>query len=198
MPVRTSSSWRPESLPTSSVMRSRSRATICEVLATESLGNPVVLAGSSTLPGASTQTRLLVKGTQTTVRRRLRFSASPWTTITGLRNPGPEPVGCGTSAQYTCPWEITIRRLRGCVAPPLLMLSQVSYRPFRKHGSLLQSRPRDRAARYIQSRLPYKPGFVTSSGGERAALHHGKSCRESRLPFSYPEYNRAPGCVQAK
>src|SRR5215471_17632618 len=167
MPVRINSSWRLATLPTSSVMRSRSRVTICEALATESLGKPAAFDGSCTLPGACAQTRLLVNGTQTTVRIRLRFSASPWTTITGLRNPGPEPVGSGKSAQYTCPWEITIRRLRGCVAPPLLMLSQVSYRPFRKHGSLLQSQPRDRAALYIQSRLPYKPGFVTSSGGER-------------------------------
>jgi len=68
MPVRTNSSWRLASLPTSSVMRSRSRATICEALATESLDKPVALAGRSTLPGASAQTRLLVNGTQTTVR----------------------------------------------------------------------------------------------------------------------------------
>src|SRR5262245_60664168 len=53
MPVRINSNWRLASLPTSSVMRSRSRATICEALATESLDKPVALAGRSTLPGAS-------------------------------------------------------------------------------------------------------------------------------------------------
>jgi hypothetical protein len=196
MPVRINSSWRLASLPTSSVMRSRSRATICEVLATESLGRPVAFAVSSTLPGASAQTRLLVNGTQTTVRIRLRLSASPRTTITGLRNPGPEPVGSGKSAQYTCPWETTIRRLRGCVARRLPMLGQASYQPSRKHGSSLRLRPQDRAARYIRLRLPYKPGFVTSSAGDRAAQHHGKFCREWRSPFSYPEYNWVPECVQ--
>src|SRR5215831_12312809 len=115
MPVRINSSWRLATLPTSSVMRSRSRVTICEALATESLGKPAAFDGSCTLPGACAQTRLLVNGTQTTVRIRLRFSASPWTTITGLQNPGPEPVGSGESAQYTWPWEITIRPLRACV-----------------------------------------------------------------------------------
>ena len=94
-----SSNCRLASLPTSSVMRSRSRVTICDVLATESLGQPVVLAGRTTLPGASAQTRLLVNGTQTAERMRLRLSVSPWTTTTGLRNPGPEPVGSGGSAQ---------------------------------------------------------------------------------------------------
>ena len=124
MPARTNSNWRLASLPTSSVMRSRSRVTICEAFATESRGKPVDLAERSTLPGASAQTRLLVNGTQTTVRIPLRFSVSPWTTTTGLRNPGPEPVGSGRSAQYTWPWTITIRRLRACVVPQLLTLGQ--------------------------------------------------------------------------
>jgi hypothetical protein len=75
MPVRINSNWRLASLPTSSVIRSRSRATICDALATESLGKPVAFAVSCTLPGASAQTRLLVNGMQTTVRIRLRFSA---------------------------------------------------------------------------------------------------------------------------
>jgi hypothetical protein len=197
MPVRINSSWRLATLPTSSVMRSRSSATICEALATESLGKPVAFAVSSTLPGASAQTRLLVKGTQMTVRIRLRLSASPWTTITGLRNPGPEPVGSGKSAQYTWPWEITIRRLRACGMRRLPMLGQASYQPSRKRDSSLRSRPEGRAARCIRSRLPYKSGFVTSSAGERAAPRHGKFYRESRLPFSYPEYNRVPEPTQA-
>jgi hypothetical protein len=48
-------------------------AMIWEAFATESLGKPVALAGSSVLPGASAQTRLLVRGTHTTVAIRLRF-----------------------------------------------------------------------------------------------------------------------------
>ena len=109
MPVRINSNWRFESFPTSSVSNSRSRVMIWEALATESFGRPVARAGRSTLPGASAQRRLLVKATHTTLRIRLRFSASPWTTRTGLRKPGPEPVGSGRFAQYTWPWATTIR-----------------------------------------------------------------------------------------
>lgn len=58
-------------------------ATICDTLATESLGKPVLWAGNSTLPGAVAQRRLLVNGTQTTVASRLRLSASPCTISTG-------------------------------------------------------------------------------------------------------------------
>ena len=95
MPARINSNWRLDSFPTSSVRSSRSSVTIWDVLATESLGRPVTRAERMTLPGASAQPRLLVKGTQTTVRTRLRLSESPWTTTTGLRKPGPEPVGSG-------------------------------------------------------------------------------------------------------
>lgn len=41
-----------------------------------------------TLPGARDHRRLLVRGTQTTVARRLLMNASHWTTTTGRRNPG--------------------------------------------------------------------------------------------------------------
>ena len=60
-----------------------------ETFATESFGSPVTRAGRETLPGASAQRRLLVKGTHTTVAIRLRFMASPFTTTTGLLNPAP-------------------------------------------------------------------------------------------------------------
>ena len=197
MPVRINSNWRLASLPTSSVMRSRSRATICEALATESLGKPVAFAVSSTLPGASAQTRLLVNGTQTTLRIRLRFSASPWTTITGLRNPGPEPVGSGKSAQYTWPWEITIRRLRAYVAwrPP--MPDQASYQPSRKRGSSLRSPPQDRDARYIRLPPRCRSGCAIFSAAGTAVRPQSIPHWEWRSPFSYPEYNRMPGCAQA-
>jgi hypothetical protein len=188
MPVRINSNWRLASLPTSMVMRSRSRATICEALATESLGKHVALAGRSTLPGASAQTRLLVNGTQTAVGIRLRFSASPWKTITGLRNPGPEPVGSGKSAQYTCPWEITIRRLRTCVAPRLPMPDQASYQPSRKRGSSLRSPPQDRDARYIRLPPRCRSGCAIFSVDGTAVRPQKIPHREWRSPFSYPEY----------
>jgi hypothetical protein len=197
MPVRINSNWRLASLPTSSVMRSRSRATICEVLATESLGKPVAFAVSSTLPGASAQTRLLVNGTQTTLRIRLRFSASPWTTITGLRNPGPEPVGSGKSAQYTWPWETTIQPLRACVAWQLPRLGQASYRPSRKSGLSLRSPLQDRGARYIRLPPRCRSGCAIFSVAGTAVRPQSISHWEWRSPFSYPEYNRMPRRAQA-
>jgi len=190
MPVRMSSNCRLASLPTSSVMRSRSRVTICDVLATESLGKPVVLAGRTTLPGASAQTRLLVNGTQTAERMRLRLSVSPWTTTTGLRNPGPEPVGSGRSAQYTWPWEITIRRLRACVAPRLPVLGQAAHQPFHKRDSSLRSQLPDRGAQGIRLPPPCRSDCATSSSDGTAAPPQCKPYREWRSLFSYPKYNR--------
>src|SRR5258706_14935374 len=82
MSERINSIWRLDSLPTSSVSNARSRVISCEVFTTESFGRPVALADSNTLPGASAQRRLLVKGTHTTVLIRLLLRASPWTTNT--------------------------------------------------------------------------------------------------------------------
>jgi hypothetical protein len=50
------------------------------------------------LPGDSARRRFVVRGTQTTVRKRLRLNASLWTMATGRRNPGAEPTGSGRSA----------------------------------------------------------------------------------------------------
>jgi hypothetical protein len=97
------SCWR-ESVPTTFDSNDRSMVTICETFATESLGKPMLVAASTTLPGASPRRKLLVSGTQTIVLIRLRLKALPWTTTTGRRKPGPEPVGSGRSAHRTCPW----------------------------------------------------------------------------------------------
>jgi len=190
MQASTNSSCRLESLPTSSVSSSRSSVMICEVFATESLDKPVVLAGKSTLPGACAHTRLLVNGTHTTVRIRLRLSGSPWTTTTGLRNPGPEPVGSGRSAQYTWPWAITIRRLRGYVVRRRRTLDPAACQPSRKRGSSHRSRLRDHVARRIPSQPRCKSGCETSSIAAKAAPHRQKPYRESRSLFSYPKYNQ--------
>jgi hypothetical protein len=196
MPERTNSNWRLDSLPTSSVSNERSRVTSWETFATESFGRPVALAGSITLPGASAQRRLLVKGKQTTVLMRLLLKASPWTTNTGLRKPGPEPVGSGKFAQYTWPWAITIRRLQACVSPCQKWRDRDRYPSPRRLGSSPQSRPLGRDERRIRSRLPYRPGFLTFSVDERVARHHGKSYRGSKSRFSYPEYNQQDDTVQ--
>jgi hypothetical protein len=197
MPVRINSNWRLDSLPTSSLSNSRSRVMICEALATESLGRPVARAGRSTLPGASAQRRLLVKGTHTTLRIRLRFRASPWTTRTGRRKPGPEPVGSGRFAQYTWPWATTIRRLRGSVLPLLQSLDPGTYPLLRRLDSLPRLWLQDRAARCILLRPPCKPGFVTSLAGGTIARLQRKLYQEWKSQFSYQKYNHAPLRLQA-
>jgi len=189
MPDRTKSSWRLESLPASSVSSSRSIVMIWEALATESLGRPVARAGSRTLPGASAQPRLLVNGTHTIVRMRLRLSLSPWTTRTGLRKPGPEPVGSGKSAQYTRPWVITIQRFATSVLPRLKWPDQTECRSPRTRGSWSRSRLGDRGARHIPSRPPYRPGSVISSSVGTAAPPRGKSYWGWKSRFSYLKYN---------
>jgi hypothetical protein len=184
MPARISSSWRWESLPLSSASNSRSRVMIWEAFATESLGRPVVRAGRSTLPGASAQSRLLVKGTQTTVLTRLRLSVSPWTTTTGLRKPGPEPVGYGRLAQYTWPWAITTQRLQVCVLTPRQRRDPGGYPPSRRLDSSPPSRLSDRDARCIRLRLLCRLGFVTFLAGATGAQLPCKFYREWRSQFS--------------
>lgn len=116
IPASTSSRSASLRCPTRSESTARSTVTICETLATESFGNPVRSAGISTLPGAAAQRRLLVSGTTTTVAIRLALNASPWTTITGRRNPGPDPVEGGRDAQTMSPWLTTTRCARGFAA----------------------------------------------------------------------------------
>jgi hypothetical protein len=198
IPKRISSRWRFDIFPVSSVSNSRSRLMICETFATESLGSPVVRAGRSTLPGASAQARTLVKGTQTTVLMRLRFSASPWTTNTGLRKSGPEPVGSGRSAQYTCPWAITIQPLQAYVWPLQRWRDRDGSPWPHKLDSSLRLPLQDRVAQYIQLRLLCRPDCVTSSIDEIVARHHGKSYRGSKSPFSYPEYNQQDDSAQTQ
>lgn len=189
MPARINSNWRLDSFPTSSVSSSRSRVMIWEAFATESLGRPVARAGRNTLPGASAQRRLLVKGTQTTVLRRLRFRGSPWTTRTGLRKPGPEPVGSGRLAQYTWPWATTIRRLQVCVLPPPKWLDRVGCLYSRRPDSSPRLQPRAHGAPDTRPRLLRIAGFLISCGGGTAAPLRRITCRELRLQFSYPKYN---------
>jgi hypothetical protein len=197
MPVRINSKWRFDSLPTSSVSNSRSRVMIWEALATESLGRPVSRAGRSTLPGASAHLRLLVKGTHTTLLMRLRFSASPWTISTGLRKPGPEPVGSGRFAQYTWPWATTTRRFQASVSPPPKWLDPDRSLPPRRPDSSPRLRRQGRDVRCILIRPPCKPGFVTSSADGIAARLQQKPYQESKSQSSYQKYNHAPVRLQA-
>lgn len=112
IPESKSSSFACGSLPTRVVRKPLSILTICDTLATESFGKPVRRAERRRFPGAKAHLRLLVSGTQTIVAMRLRLIASHWTTTTGLRKPGPEPLGAGRSAHQTSPCEITTRFAR--------------------------------------------------------------------------------------
>ena len=78
--MRRSLSW-----PTSSSRIPRSIAATSELFATASCGSPVLSLLSSTLPGSLARRRLLVSGTITTVRMRLRLKALLCTTTTGRR-----------------------------------------------------------------------------------------------------------------
>jgi hypothetical protein len=109
IPSKTRLLFSRASLPTRSVSEDLSKATTCETFATESFGRPVRRASRSTFPGASAHFRLLVSATHRTVAILLRLKGSPCTTITGRRNPGPEPAGSGRSAHQISPWEITTR-----------------------------------------------------------------------------------------
>ena len=191
MPVRIDSNWRLESLPTSSVSNSRSRVMIWKALATESFGRPVARAGRSTLPGASAHRRLLVKATHTTLRIRLRFSASPWTTRTGLRKPGPEPVGSGRFAQYTWPWATTIRRLRVFVLPLLQWLDPVRVHRFADSIHCLGHGFRVVPRHVFCYGLRVNLVSISLADGTAARLQR-KPCRESKSPFSYQKYNHVP------
>lgn len=198
MPARTNSNWRLDSWPTSSVRSSRSSVTIWEVFATESLGRPVLRAGRMTFPGASAHERLLVRGTQTTVLTRLRLSASPWTTTTGLRKPGPEPVGSGRLAQYTWPWAITTRCLRVSVLPRQKWRDRSECLRRHRLDSSPRSRLQDRDAQRIQSRLRHRPGCAISLTDVTTVLHHDKSYPGSKWLFSYPKYNREDFSAQIR
>jgi hypothetical protein len=132
----------------------------------------------------------------TTLRIRLRFSASPWTTSTGLRKPGPEPVGSGRFAQYTWPWATTTRRLQASVSPLLQWLDPGTCLPPRRPDSSPRLRRQDRDVRCILLRPPCKPGFVTSSADGIAARLQQKPYQESKLQFSYQKHNHALGRLQ--
>ena len=91
--------------PASSVRKSLSSVTTWETLATESFGSQEALAGTSTLPGASTSRRFAVKTTAMTVRVRLRLKASSEMIRTGRRNPGPDSPPRrtrGSDARLSC------------------------------------------------------------------------------------------------
>ena len=119
----------------------------------------------------------------TTLRIRLRFSASPWTTSPDLRKPGPEPVGSGRFAQYTWPWATTTRRLRVFVLPLLQWLDPGTCLPPRRPDSSPRLRLQDRDVRCILLRPPCKPGFVTSSADGIAARLQQNLIRNRNCSF---------------
>ena len=196
MPERTNSTWGLDSLPISSVSKSRSSVMICNTLATESFASPVARAGRSTLPGPSAHRRSLVNGTQAIVLIRLRLRSSPWATSTGRRNLAPELDGAGRSAQYRCPWAITIQRFQGAVVPLLKRPDRDLYRWLRKRGSSPGSRRQDRAGQHTPLPPPCRLDFAIFLAGETAVQPHDRFCRGSRWRFSRPKYNGADCSTQ--
>lgn len=192
MPASSKSSQAGEIRPARCSGSDRSRARICVAFPTVSFGRPVAAAASNTLPGASAHRSLLASGTQAALANRLRFSASPWTTTTGRRNPGPEPVGSGNSARHTSSWEITVRRWQatGCQRRRGRRLRLL--RPCRMPGSS-RRRPRPaHGAQYIRRALRHKlrPGAAVPA--RPVVLRVRTSCRGwTRLP-SYPLPDRFP------
>ncbi len=81
-----------DNFATLSVSDSLSSVITWDAFATESFGSLVIPAERRTLPGASAQARLLVRGTQTTVAILLQFSASPCTTTSRLLRSTSEPL----------------------------------------------------------------------------------------------------------
>ena len=190
-PDSTSSSLLGGSLPAHSSSAFRSNVTICETLATESRGRPVVFPDRRTFPGAPAHFKLLVSGTHTAVRRRLRFKASPCTITTGRRKPGPDPTGAGRSAHQTSPWEITNPCAPGRAPRRPLRTCRPRWRPRRRPYSSPPSPrpardgPHTRAARHCRPRSATSPRVSPVSRLAR------KSCRESKPLSSYPKYNPA-------
>jgi len=170
IPESTSSSFGRASLPVRSVRSVLSSVTSWETLATDSFGSPVALGGSRTFPGAVAHFRLLVKGTQTTVAIRLRLSASPWTTTTGRRKPGPEPLGSGRSAHQTSPWAmVTSRCGSGRGGKPCTQSDPRVRRSRRALGPSLRSHDRKRDEPRTQRELGCTSRFATASSVEPAA-----------------------------
>lgn len=92
-----------DSRRTCSVRSVRSRVRTWLTLTTEVFPRPDSLFAISTLPGAAESRRLDVMAATTTVAIRLELKGLDWTTRTGRRRPGPDPVGSGSEAHQISP-----------------------------------------------------------------------------------------------
>lgn len=188
-----SSSCPRETRPACSVRTARSTVTICETFATESFGRPVERRLRSTFPGAETHRRLLVKGTTTTVARRLAFRASPWTITTGRTNPGPEPIGSGNEAHKMSPCATTTR----CVRARGGRLRSATYRARSRYPPKPRPSPVSQRLGPDEGGIP--PGLLDKVGSETCRFFEPFPRLDQRAdpgstrPFSYPEYNRRAG-----
>src|SRR5690625_2050872 len=93
----------PESDFTFEVSNERSSVMSCDTLTTEAFGNPPSDLLKRTLPGAAAKPKLEVTTATMTVAMRLSLNGFDWTTRTGRRKPGPEPVGPGNDAHHNSP-----------------------------------------------------------------------------------------------
>src|SRR5699024_6979893 len=81
----------------------RSSVMSCDTLTTEAFGIPPSDLLKRTLPGAAAKHKLEVTTATMTVAMRLSLNGFDWTTRTGRRKPGPEPVGAGNDAHHNSP-----------------------------------------------------------------------------------------------
>ena len=115
----------PESDLTMEVSNERSKVMSCDTLTTEAFGNPVSDLAKRMFPGAAANAKFDVTTATMTVAIRLSLNAFDWTTNTGRRKPGPEPVGAGREAHHNSP-RFICHRLELCMCHGLLHTGALS------------------------------------------------------------------------
>ena len=122
----------------------------------------------------------------------LRFNASPCTTTTGLRNPGPDPVGSGRSAHQVSPCATsTTHSAPGYDGRLPTRTDRLVVSAGRRHGSSPPSPRPGRVGRDTQSAPLRTTDCGTSSPDARGVRPRGTRRRAGRRPSSYQRYNRA-------
>lgn len=116
----------------------------------------------------------------------------PWTTSTGRRNPGSEPVWFGSDAQQMSPWRTTNRCARESRVRPQPTSAPDRRESRRRHRRARPSPTSSPAVPHSQREPPGRPGSSTFRAAAPAPPPDGRGDPESRQPFSYREYHRSP------
>jgi hypothetical protein len=168
-----------------------SSVTICDTFTTESSGSPVSEAETKTFPGAVASRRFLVMAATITVAIRLAVNASAWMIRTGRRYPAAEPCGLRRLAHQISPRCITspLSTRHGTVRR--LIQDQEWKVPEHTHCLMLRwYRNTDRLEGNVGSHV-HTTHYARGLFLVRTVPLLEKADRESRLLFSYPEYNES-------